>query len=295
MPDVTIVLKKDSADSKVGVRLVDDRKRKTVKVMDVDPEGPLAPVISKGDTIVSINGIACNQGHDQAAQILRTTQGSIELIVRPPAQPSGPMRFFRKSSGGKTPRSMPDLEDNGGAEDTPGEPTGEYEDASAVVALQSWARGRAVRKSLEESGATASATGDEDEPEPVPQAPRAPGEEYTVTLKRNNSPSIGMRLVQKRYDELPSIADIDKDGPAAGHNIAVGDILLEVNGVDARASHEELKVALGSTQSATLRLRRPDTASLAPTPAPKPSEPSTKGGGGGGGGGFFPCCMHRAG
>ena len=59
MSVVTITLKKDSEESKVGLRLTDDKKRKSVKVMDVDPGGPLAGVVSKGDTIVSIDGVAC--------------------------------------------------------------------------------------------------------------------------------------------------------------------------------------------------------------------------------------------
>ena len=45
-----------------------------------------------------------------------------------------------------------------------------------------------------------------------------------------------MRLVQKKHTDLPFIQDIDPQGPAAKTNINVGDILLEVNGVDARAS-----------------------------------------------------------
>ena len=45
-----------------------------------------------------------------------------------------------------------------------------------------------------------------------------------------------MRLVQKKHTDLPFIQDIDPQGPAAKTDITVGDILLEVNGVDARAS-----------------------------------------------------------
>ena len=65
-----------------------------------------------------------------------------------------------------------------------------------------------------------------------------------------------MRLVQKKHTELPYIADIDPNGPAAHTDIKVGDILLQVNGIDARASHEELKTALGTTDAAALKLRR---------------------------------------
>ena len=253
MSVVTITLKKDSEESKVGLRLTDDKKRKSVKVMDVDPGGPLAGVVSKGDTIVSIDGVACNQGHEAAANILRTTQGSIELIVKPPAASSGPMRFFRKSSSKGSRSSRASADDTSSERSVPvsGEGGGEEEathptdmEMNAATALQSWARGRSIRKSLEDEavdesesasatgqvGDAATATGSEDEPTVAvtPGSPREPGE-YVVKLRRNNSPSIGMRLVQKRYDDQPCIADIDPTGPAAGHDIASGDILLEVN------------------------------------------------------------------
>merc|ERR1712196_88194 len=90
-----------------------------------------------------------------------------------------------------------------------------------------------------------------------------PGE-YVVVLKRQNTTSIGMRLVQKRYDDLPTINEIDKDGPASQTEIQVDDVLLLVNGVDARASHEDLKRALGSKRDAVLKLRRPYISVLRP-------------------------------
>ena len=232
------------------------------------------------------------------------------------------MRFFRKSSSKGSRSSRASADDTSSERSVPvsGEGGGEEEathptdmEMNAATALQSWARGRSIRKSLEDEavdesesasatgqvGDAATATGSEDEPTVAvtPGSPREPGE-YVVKLRRNNSPSIGMRLVQKRYDDQPCIADIDPTGPAAGHDIASGDILLEVNGVDARASHEELKKALGSTDSATLRLRRPRTGlsepstptSLVPSPAPKSTAPPNPIGIP-----FFPCCMHRAG
>ena len=118
-------------------------------------------------------------------------------------------------------------------------------------------------------------------------------DEYTVTLMRNKTASIGMRLVQKKHTELPFIADIDPQGPAAKTDIVVGDILLEVNGVDARASHDELKKALGTTDAAVLKLRRvgstpaavalPDAKAPVTLPVNKPD----------GGGAWFGCCATR--
>ena len=91
-------------------------------------------------------------------------------------------------------------------------------------------------------------------PEPLVGTSSLDSGEYTVVLRRNKTAPLGMRLVQKRYDELPVIADIDKEGPAALTAIRVNDILMEVNGTDARATHEELKAALGSTQHAVLKV-----------------------------------------
>ena len=130
-------------------------------------------------------------------------------------------------------------------------------------------------------------------PVPVPQDDLNK-DEYRVVLQRNKTASIGMRLVQKKHTELPFIADIDPQGPAAKTDIMVGDVLLEVNGVDARASHDELKKALGFTDAAILKLKRaaPKPAeqlpekgmSLAPTITPKQS---------GGFASIFGCCASR--
>jgi len=81
-------------------------------------------------------------------------------------------------------------------------------------------------------------------------------DDYRVTLQRNTKATIGMRLVQKKHTELPIIADIDPEGPAAHTDITVGDILLAVNGVDTRSSLEELKKALTLDVAAELTLRR---------------------------------------
>ena len=95
--------------------------------------------------------------------------------------------------------------------------------------------------------------------------------------------------------DLPFIQDIDPQGPAAKTDIQVGDILLEVNGVDARASHEELKKALGTTDAAVLKLRRvaaPMDASTLSKAANIKTAPKTSDGGGGF---LFGCCATRPG
>lgn len=98
-------------------------------------------------------------------------------------------------------------------------------------------------------------------------------DEYTVTLHRKSSKSIGMRLVQKSPTDLPYVADIDPNGPAANSSIRKFDLILEVNGVDARASHDELKkvrACMSSVRRGLLRRsplrppRAPDRPSLPP-------------------------------
>jgi len=122
---------------------------------------------------------------------------------------------------------------------------------------------------------------------PAPDAVKAAAlaeDEYTVILPRDKSQSIGMRLVQKKNTELPFIADIDPVGPAAKTDIVVGDILLAVNGVDARASHEELKQALGTTDKATLKLKRAAPPTAKATSSDSGSNPF---------GILFVCCATR--
>ena len=88
-----------------------------------------------------------------------------------------------------------------------------------------------------------------------------------------------MRLVQRKHTELPFIADIEPGGPAAFTDVVIGDILLEVNGVDARSSHEELKIALGKTDDAVLKLRRAPRklpAAYASKPSPRASQEQSK-------------------
>jgi outer membrane biosynthesis protein TonB len=74
---------------------------------------------------------------------------------------------------------------------------------------------------------------------PTNQRPQSRGSLTSLacgTRAGGRTASIGMRLVQKKHTELPFIADIDPQGPAAKTEITPGDMLLQVNGIDARAS-----------------------------------------------------------
>jgi len=257
MEPSTINVYKESSSISVGVRLVDAKKFGGVRVVELLPGGLLDTAnVKKGCIITAVNGESCTQGHEHASNLLKTAEGTmvLEVLPKPPSRFSS---IFGRSKSTTDPEFADVPAPDG--EEGEGEPF-EGDDAADMT-------GRMP---------------------PVPQGAPLGFGEYTVVLQRNNSSSIGMRLVQRRYDELPCVADIDKAGPAAGRSISIGDILLTVNGVDARASHEELKAALSSTQSATLKLRKASAVSLTPTPAPKGTIGVVKQDGG-----WFNCCMQR--
>ena len=66
----------------VGISLMNRSAGGGVKIADVSPGSPLAPYVSKGDVLVSINGQACEQGHERASEKLRASTGIIDLVFR---------------------------------------------------------------------------------------------------------------------------------------------------------------------------------------------------------------------
>jgi len=66
----------------IGINLMDRSAGGGVKIADVSPTSPLAPYVSKGDVLVSINGQACEQGHERASEKLRASTGIIDLVFR---------------------------------------------------------------------------------------------------------------------------------------------------------------------------------------------------------------------
>jgi len=263
----TLTLKKEP-NTKVGVRLMDG-KNGSVKIDEVAESSPLAGLVGKGDVLVSINGDRCNQGHKQAAEMLRSATGQVEVVLQPKTPSTVSKLFSRKSSRSAAPspseaimikseviseRSGKNLTATSAVADYTGSAMAVEEDAT----VQS-APGGSEQLSVAEDAPTGAATKPDVTPEPSPPKSAVGGlaaGEYTVVLKRQNTSSIGMRLVQKRFDDLPTIADIDKDGPASQTDIQIDDVLLKVNGVDARAPAEDLKRALGSKKDAVLVLRR---------------------------------------
>lgn len=289
----TVSITKSSPDMKLGVRLAGG-SGKIVKVVEINPAGPLASLLKKNDVLESINGVPCNQGHEKAAAQLKAVTGELVLVVNS-KKPSITQRLSGKRfSSGSTKSlsqstSFTTVDKPAALEDVvmsaptpaPAAPPAPVAvvPAPAAVPMPPVATSpvKVASVSPRKPAVSAVVKMDVDPPSPrapavapKPTTPKAPvptlaADEYSVVLQRNKTASIGMRLVQKKHTDLPYIQDIDPLGPAAKTDIAVGDILLEVNGVDARASHEELKKALGTTDAAVLKLRRvPSSSTLKP-------------------------------
>ena len=299
-----------------------DGKSGSVKVQEVNTTSSLSGVVSKGDVLVAINGERCNQGHKHAAKLLGAATGQVEVIFKSKAT-STIGKLFRRSSSNTSAIPTETIVIAGqGLEDSAAPTTADETTIAVTTELHPSEHvptgGAAI---IEPTGAPVVSKAQCESPEtpqdetvhvhasmlqpeehaPPPCDALNPGE-YFVVLKRQNTSSIGMRLVQKRFDDLPTIADIDKvitarclsidpcgwwgltaidfapfathcvqDGPASQTEIQLDDVLLLVNGVDARASHEDLKRALGSKQDAVLKLRRPDATMLRPLAIAEPA------------------------
>jgi len=315
----------------VGISLMNRSSGGGVKIADVSPGSPLAPYVSKGDVLVSINGQACEQGHERAGDMLRASTGIIEIVFRAKtgsmlgsSKKSKIATAFRKgvnatifigadgrrrderdgltvpaASVGMPPKratSPParSASPRSSRPQTPqqtGTPTGTIS-AHLEADVQFRSTGASGRPKLrlptatvlveEDPTATAPTKDMHKElkdfkgsttpkelkghllssttPSEADEEQLGPGE-YVVVLRRNDTTSIGLRLVQKRYDDLPTVLDIDKNGPASQTKIQIGDKLLAIAGVDSRNPLEEIKRALGaSKKTVVLKLRRPRTA-----------------------------------
>ena len=264
----------------VGISLMNRSSGGGVKIADVSPGSPLAPYVSKGDVLVSINGQACEQGHERAGDMLRASTGIIEIVFRAKtgsmlgsSKKSKIATAFRKgvnatifigadgrrrderdgltvpaASVGMPPKratSPParSASPRSSRPQTPqqtGTPTGTIS-AHLEADVQFRSTGASGRPKLRLPTATVLV-----EVDPAATAPTkdmhkelkdfkgsttpkelkghllssttpseadeeqlGPGE-YVVVLRRNDTTSIGLRLVQKRYDDLPTVLDIDK-------------------------------------------------------------------------------------
>ena len=263
----------------VGISLMNRSSGGGVKIADVSPGSPLAPYVSKGDVLVSINGQACEQGHERAGDMLRASTGIIEIVFRAKtgsmlgsSKKSKIATAFRKgvnatifigadgrrrdelggltvpaASVGMPPKraTSPQARSASPRSSRPqtpqqtGTPTGTIP-AHLEADVQLRSTGASGRPKLrlptatvlvEDPTATAptkdtlkdlkdfkgSTTPKElkghllssTTPSEADEEQLGPGE-YVVVLRRNDTTSIGLRLVQKRYDDLPTVLDIDK-------------------------------------------------------------------------------------
>ena len=76
----TVTVDKSGRDMRLGVRL-SGAKGKTVKIVEINPEGPLAGLVEKNEFLMAINGVACSEGHQKAAEDLRTAFPRLELTI----------------------------------------------------------------------------------------------------------------------------------------------------------------------------------------------------------------------
>ena len=275
----------------VGISLMNRSSGGGVKIADVSPGSPLAPYVSKGDVLVSINGQACEQGHERAGDMLRASTGIIEIVFRAKtgsmlgsSKKSKIATAFRKgvnatifigadgrrrdelggltvpaASVGMPPKraTSPQARSASPRSSRPqtpqqtGTPTGTIP-AHLEADVQLRSTGASGRPKLrlptatvlvEEPTATAPTKDMHKElkdfkgsttpkelkdfkgsttpkelkghllssttPSEADEEQLGPGE-YVVVLRRNDTTSIGLRLVQKRYDDLPTVLDIDK-------------------------------------------------------------------------------------
>jgi len=82
--------------------------------------------------------------------------------------------------------------------------------------------------------------------------------EFFVRMPRNDALTLGVHLVQEYEADFPYVSDVDPSGPAAKvePRLQVDDVLVDVNGLDARASIAALRASLQAESTWTLRVRR---------------------------------------
>uniref|UniRef100_A0A7S3FJB7 PDZ domain-containing protein n=1 Tax=Haptolina ericina TaxID=156174 RepID=A0A7S3FJB7_9EUKA len=271
MTDLTVLVRKDTVDTKIGLRLEDRKADGLPKIVQITPGGAAmaSGQLKKGDVLVSINGMDV-RGHKRAAEVLKEAQGDIKMVIR-----RGGKGIFRKQRSKMPPASEMPAGEPEPMETTPSESTVQEDEPEAafdvdsqqmeaLVKIQSTIRGQQVRKQM--SGDTTNEVVAE---EPVPEAAAEPVAEaapvkkegfkfgffgkkteeevawddtYTVTLTRGADTmkegklvkaSLGMKIVQFQEDAPPVISEIYEGQPAAATGIMrKGDTILTVNGID---------------------------------------------------------------
>jgi hypothetical protein len=262
----TIEVEKPTAESRLGIQLATHSKNR-VKVSGLAPTSLFGKHLRKGDTLLKINGIAV-QSHETAAEILTSAAaGPLRLEVASKRNTFASRLSGRRSSFEDIDTDVPTAEPST-EEHQPAPPAAESDPSASTAPVGSPALYMPIPPP-EEPAPEQPQTMASQPPRPPDSPPRTDAlpprptssepplglGEYRVILQRDKTASIGVRLVQRHASDLPFVADIDPAGPAAGTEIALGDSLLEVNGVDARATHDTLRRALSVSNTALLKLR----------------------------------------
>ena len=102
MSDLTVVIQKPTADTKIGLRLEDRKADGLPKIVAIAPGAAAysSGQLKKGDAIVSVNGKDVS-GHKRAAEVLKDAVGDIQLVIQRKSS-SSRGSLFRKSSRSKS-------------------------------------------------------------------------------------------------------------------------------------------------------------------------------------------------
>ena len=150
---------KESAETKIGLRLEDRKSDGLPKIVTIAPGGAAAVggQLRKGDVLISVNGQDV-RGHKRAAEVLREASGDIQLVV----QRSGSSRssIFRRSSNYTATGKVVTVAANAATsvhefQVETEKPTGDFdenlEQHNAAVKMQAGVRGNLARKHIVDS------------------------------------------------------------------------------------------------------------------------------------------------
>ena len=230
----TVTIVKPTVDTRLGVQLgAADSKAKGVKVLDLMPNSLLAPLLTKGHHIVSINGTLCNRGHDAAAEMLKgATHLSLEVMDPPVTK----KRFSLLS------RSKSSLKKQNSAGGSGVADSGSVDLSAASVPTAAELEvdeDQDAETYAEELVAAADELAAASEPSPMrPMATTALADGYTflrLTVHRRGG-GLGIGL-----GEANVVTELVEGGPGDEAGIEIDDQLVEVNGIS--VFETELSVA----------------------------------------------------
>jgi len=239
-----------------------------VLIASVDGNSPLSGLVKRGEVLCRVNGQGFND-HYEASEILRAANREVvlELCKRPTlfqrlmgSNPAGTgpraggVTITKPRNGG---HSSPDVRD-GNPESPLRAANGSPRATKRVVVEEPPPEPEIADDEYDDVWPTAGET--RSPRSPMTMIPATNPDIYSVRIELAwlvSGPSVGLRLMQRKPLELPFVADIDPEGPAYGLDIAVGDTLVAINGIDARAGTAALQRAIrAESDHAIVTLRR---------------------------------------